>query len=258
MTLIRALVALPFGLVFGSFLTVVVHRVPKGESIVAPRSRCPACGAEIRPRDNIPLLSWLLLRGRCRGCGTRISPIYPLLELATAALVVGAAARFGERPWVAVLMALFLALMPAVAVIDLRHRIIPNRIVLPALPAAAAYIAVADLLDGGLRIVPAALGFLAYGGFFLLIALISPKGLGMGDVKLVALLGLVLGSLGFRYVPVAAGVAIVLGGVGGIVALLAGRGRKSAIPYGPFLCAGAVVAVFLAPQIADAYLRIVV
>jgi leader peptidase (prepilin peptidase)/N-methyltransferase len=254
-TLIRALVALPFGLVFGSFMTVVAYRVPKGESIVAPRSRCPSCGAAIHPRDNIPVFSWVLLRGRCRGCGTRISVSYPLLELSVAGLCVAAAARFGERPWVAVLTALFLALLPAIGLIDIWHRIIPNRIVLPALPAFGALIAVANLFDGGPRIVPALLGSLAYGGAFLLIAIVSPRGLGMGDVKLVTLLGLVLGSLGFRYVAVGAGVAIALGGVAGIVALVSGRDRKTAIPYGPFLCAGAAASVFLAPQIAGAYLN---
>ena len=122
---LRALVALPFGLAIGSFMTVVVSRVPAGESVVRPRSRCPACGAEIANRDNVPVVSWVLLRGRCRACGERISASYPLLELTTEALVVAGAVVF-ERAWVAVMMAAFLALMPAISWIDIRHRIIPN------------------------------------------------------------------------------------------------------------------------------------
>jgi leader peptidase (prepilin peptidase) / N-methyltransferase len=127
---LRALVALPFGLVLGSFMTVAVHRLPKGESVVSPRSRCPGCGAEIGARDNIPVLSWLLLRGRCRRCGEPISVEYPLIELATAGLVVLAAIRY-SNPWQAVLVGGLLALMPGVALIDLRHRIIPNRLMYP-------------------------------------------------------------------------------------------------------------------------------
>ncbi len=129
---IRAIVALPFGLGVGSFMTVAVYRLPRGESVIRPRSRCPACGAEIGARDNIPVLSWLLLRGRCRRCGERISVEYPLLELTTAALVVLAAIRY-PNPWQAVLVGGLLALMPGIALIDLRHRIIPNRLTYPSL-----------------------------------------------------------------------------------------------------------------------------
>jgi leader peptidase (prepilin peptidase)/N-methyltransferase len=249
---LRALVALPFGLVVGSFMTVAVYRLPKGESIVRPRSRCPACGAEIGARDNVPVLSWLLLRGRCRRCGERISVIYPLLELVTAGLVVLAAIRY-PNPWQASLVGGLLALMPGIALIDLRHRIIPNRLTYPALLLFTAIVLLARLIGGVGDPVRAGIGLLLYGGILFLIAVVS-RGMGMGDVKLAALIGLVLGSLGLRFVGVAAGSAIVFGGIGGLVALAMGRGRKSAIPFGPSLAAGAVVAGLWGEQIASWYI----
>lgn len=257
MTWLRIAVAVPLGLAFGSFLTVVTHRVPKGESLVAPRSRCPECGTRLRNADNIPVVSWLLLRGRCRSCGARISPMYPLTEIATAGLFAAAALTF-DRVWVSVMIAPFLGLMVALAIIDLRHRIIPNRVVYPSLLAFAAYIVVVGLAGGGLDVIRAGIGMLAYGGVLLLVAIVSPKGMGMGDVKLAALIGLVLGSVGLRYMTVAGGAGVLLGGVGAIVALIAGASRKHAIPFGPFLAAGALVAAFLAPQISSVYLRHVI
>ena len=243
-----------FGLAFGSFLTVVVHRVPRKESIVRPGSRCPRCGTPLRTRDNVPLFGYLLLWGRCRQCGERISPIYPLLEVASGALFVATAIEF-ERDLVAGIVAPFLGVMVALAVIDLRNRVLPNRIVYPSLVIAAAAIAVGAVFDGGVDAARAAIGFAAYGGSLLLLALIYPAGLGMGDVKLVALIGLVLGSLSLAHVAVAAGVGFAAGGVFGIGALLVRRaGRKTQIPFGPFLAAGAVVAAFLGPEIADLYL----
>ena len=250
---LRAIVALPFGLALGSFMTVVVDRVPKGESIVAPRSRCPSCGAEIEARDNVPVLSWLLLHGRCRACGEPISPVYPLIELATAAGVVGAAARF-DRVWVGILMGALMAMMPAISVIDIRHRIIPNRLMYPSLVAFPVLIVAAWVTHGGTDPVRALLGGLLFGGGLLLVALVS-RGMGMGDVKLAAVIGLVMGAVGLRYVGVAAGSAVVLGGVGGMVALLLGRGRKAAIPFGPYLAAGAVVSAFLGEPLSSWYLH---
>jgi leader peptidase (prepilin peptidase)/N-methyltransferase len=250
---LRALVAFPFGLAIGSFMTVVVARVPAGKSIVRPRSRCPRCGTEIRNRDNVPVVSWLLLRGRCRSCGERVSVMYPLLELSTAVLVSGAAAVH-ERPWIAVMVALFLALMPAITWIDIERRIIPNRITYPAFLAFAAYVLVAWLFDGGTDPVRALIGALVYGGGLFLVALVS-RGMGMGDVKLALVIGLVLGSIGLRFVGVAAAGAVVFGGIGGIVALAMGRSRKAMIPFGPYMAAGAVVAAFWGEPIADWYLR---
>jgi leader peptidase (prepilin peptidase) / N-methyltransferase len=243
-----------FGLAFGSFLTVVVHRVPRKESIVRPGSRCPRCGTPLRTRDNVPLFGYLLLRGRCRRCGERISPIYPLMELASGALFVATAIEF-DRGLVAGIVAPFLGVMVALAMIDLRHKVLPNRIVYPSLVIAAAAIAIGALLDGEVDAARAAIGFAAYGGSLLLLALLYPAGLGMGDVKLVALIGLILGSISLSHVAVAAGAGIAAGGVFGIGALLVRRaGRKTQMPFGPFLAAGAVVAAFLGPEIADLYL----
>jgi len=249
---LRALIALPFGLVVGSFMTVAAHRMPKGESVVRPRSRCPSCGAVIGARDNVPVLSWLLLRGRCRRCGTRISVAYPLLELATAGVVVLAAIRHLD-PWRAALVAGLLALMPAAALIDLRHRIIPNRLTYPALLLFPVVLGLAWISGAAVDPVRGLFGLLLYGGVLFLVAVVS-RGMGMGDVKLAALIGLVLGSLGLRYVGVAAGAAIVLGGVGGLVALAMGRSRKSAIPFGPYLATGAIVAGLWGGPIAAWYL----
>lgn len=244
------------GPVIGSFLSVVVHRVPRRESVVRPRSRCPSCGTQLRAVDNVPVVSYLLLRGRCRSCGARISPAYPLLELATAGLFAAAAAAF-DRPYVAAVMAAFLAVLVALAVIDARHRILPNRIVYPAVPAFAVLLALGALLGEGFDLRGAAIGFLGYGGGLLLVALVSPRGMGMGDVKLAALIGLVVGSLGAELVLVAAGVGILLGGVAAVGALLAGWGRKQAIPFGPFLAAGAAAAVLAGDRLARLYLDLV-
>ena len=249
---IRAIVALPFGLGVGSFMTVAVHRLPRGESVVRPRSRCPSCGAEIGNRDNVPVLSWLLLRGRCRRCGARISVEYPLLELATAGLVVLAAIRY-PNPWHIALVGGLLALMPGIALIDLRHRIIPNRLMYPSLILFPVVVVLAWLVGDATDPVRGAIGLLLYGGILFVVAIVS-RGMGMGDVKLAALIGVVLGSLGLRFVGVAAGAAIVFGGLGGVVALAMGRGRKSAIPFGPYLAAGAVVAGLWGQEIASWYI----
>jgi leader peptidase (prepilin peptidase) / N-methyltransferase len=248
---LRALVALPFGLAIGSFMAVIVARVPEGHSVLRPRSRCPRCDAEIRNRDNVPVVSWLFLGGRCRSCGERISVMYPLLELSTAVLVAGAAAAY-DRPWIAVMLALFLALTPAITWIDIERRIIPNRITYPAFLGFAGYVVIAWLFDGGTDPPRALIGALLYGGGLFLVALVS-RGMGMGDVKLALVIGVVLGSIGLRYVGVAAAGAVLFGGVGGIVALAAGRNRKAMIPFGPYMAAGAVVAAFWGEQIADWY-----
>ena len=175
-------VAAVFGLAIGSFMTVVAARVPAGESVVAPRSRCPRCGATIRMRDNIPVLSWLLLRGRCRDCGERIPVRYPILELSTAILMAAPFFVY-ESIWVACGVAALLALMPVISVIDLEHRIIPNKIVYPALIAFPIYLVVANRFGAPVDLVRMVIGFLAYGGVLFIVALVS-RGMGMGDVKL--------------------------------------------------------------------------
>ncbi len=251
------LVALFFllGLLFGSFLTVVIHRIPAGESIVRPRSRCPACGTEIGARDNVPVVSWLLLRGRCRACGARISAEYPLVELATAALFAASAALV-DPVYAASLAAPFLGIMLAIAVIDARHRVVPNRIVFPTLALFAVAIVVGDLVGGGVDAVDGGIGLALYGVPLFLVAVAVPQGMGMGDVKLAALIGLVLGSFGLSYVGVAAGVGVIGGGIGALVALVLGAGRRDQIPFGPFLAGGAVVAALLGPRISDLYLSL--
>jgi leader peptidase (prepilin peptidase)/N-methyltransferase len=254
MTWLRVLVAVPFGLVIGSFLTVVVDRVPAGESVVAPRSRCPSCGTPITPRDNIPMVSWLLLRGRCRSCGAWIPARYPLIELVTAGLFGAAAARF-ENPWLIVAASAFLADLLALSLIDLDHKILPNKIVYPSLIAFPVYLLVATVAGAPFDLLDSMIGFLAYGGAMLVVAIVSPRGMGMGDVKLAALIGLVVGAFDLPSVAVAAGLAILLGGVGAVAALAMGKGRKAAVPFGPFLAAGAALALFWGPAIADAYLR---
>lgn len=248
----RIAVFLPFGLVFGSFLTVLIHRVPAGESVLRPRSRCPSCGTPLRSVDNIPLVSWLALRGRCHACGARIPAVYPLTELATGALFVAVALRY-EDWWVAAMLAAFTGILTALAVIDIRTKKLPNRILYPSIVATAAYLVVARLAGASVDLLDAGIGFLAYGGGLLIVALIAPRGMGMGDVKLVAFIGLVLGAVALESVPVAAGLGILFGGVGAIVALVRGAGRKHALPFGPFLAAGAIVAVFVGTQIADLY-----
>jgi leader peptidase (prepilin peptidase) / N-methyltransferase len=256
MTWVRVLVALPLGLAFGSFLTLAVHRVPAGESVVRPRSRCPSCETPLRAGDTVPIVSWIALRGRCHACGARVSVAFPLTELATGGLFVAAALAF-EDVWTAALLAPFLGLLFALSVIDIRHHKIPNRLVYPALVLSAGWVVVADLAGSELSAPSAAIGFVAYGVGLLIVALISPSGMGMGDVKLAALAGLVLGSLGLDHVAVAAGLGILFGGVGAIVALVAGAARKTKIPYGPYLAAGAAVATFAGGRIADAYLGLI-
>jgi len=253
--IVQAVAFALFGLVVGSFLTVVVYRVPRGESVIAPRSRCPSCGAPIRARDNIPVVSWVLLRGKCRACKARIAGRYPLTELANGALWVAASVKYGDDIYTAVVVAVFFSLLLAVSLIDLEHKIIPNHIVYPAVPFFAALLLGGFGLGRGYSLVGAAIGFLAYGGGLVLVSLLYPRGMGMGDGKLAALVGLVLGALGGRLVAVAAALAFFLGGLGGVAALSFGKaGRKQAIPFGPFIAAGAVLSALFGVQIADWYL----
>jgi leader peptidase (prepilin peptidase) / N-methyltransferase len=246
----------PAGLLFGSFLTVLIHRLPRREGVVRGRSRCPRCGAEIQARDNVPVVSWVVLRGRCRSCGERISPEYPLIELGTAALFAGAALAFDDLI-AALLVAPFLGLMLAIGLIDARWRIVPNAIVYPALGIYLVTLVVVQLTGGGASAVRGLLGLAVYAGPLFLLALAVPGGMGMGDVKLAAVIGLVLGSLGLAYVGVAAGVGILAGGLGAILAMaVLGYRRRQQIPFGPFLAAGAVVAAFAAPAISGLYLSL--
>jgi leader peptidase (prepilin peptidase) / N-methyltransferase len=253
--LVRLAISLPLGLAFGGFLTVAIHRVPAEESLVKPPSRCPSCGTPLRKAYTIPVVSWVGLRGRCHACRAGISAVYPLTELACGALFVAVALVY-EDVWQAVLLAPFSGLLVALSVIDIRHHRIPNVLVGPAILVSAGFVVVADLAGGHLDALRGLLGFLAYGVGLLIVALIAPNGMGMGDVKLAGLIGLVLGSIGLGLVGVAAGAGILFGGVGAIVALLLGANRKSRVPYGPFMAAGALLAVFAGASIADAYLSL--
>jgi leader peptidase (prepilin peptidase) / N-methyltransferase len=206
--------------------------------------------------DNIPVVSYAVLRGRCRQCGARVSPEYPLTELATGLLFAAAAAVHPDL-FVAGLVALFLAIMLAVGLIDARWRIVPNRIVYPGLLVALGALIVGDVAGAPVDAVRGLFGLAIYAGPLFLVALVVPHGMGMGDVKLAALIGLVLGSLGLAYVAVAAGVGIVVGGLGAIVAMAVFRlGRKQHIPFGPFLAGGAAVAALAGRPIADLYLSL--
>ena len=247
------MIAAVVGAVFGSFLNVVAYRLPRGESLSRPRSRCPRCETPIRPYDNVPVLSWLALRGRCRSCRGAIPWRYPLVEAMTGLLCALVVLDKGLDEDALLGLALVLLLIP-VTLIDLDHRIIPNRLTYPAFLVFAAAIVLAWLVDAPVDPVSGAIGVALYGGFLFIVALISPKGMGLGDVKLTAVIGLVLGSIGLRFVGVAAGAAIVLGGVGGIVALAMGRSRKDAIPFGPYIAVGAVVGGLWGEPLAAWYL----
>jgi leader peptidase (prepilin peptidase)/N-methyltransferase len=246
-----ALVALAFlaGLAAGSFATAVAHRVPRGIGIGASRSRCPHCGAQIAARDNIPVFSWLLLRGRARCCGALISPRYPLTELAVGILfaVTVIVHRHDSVADIAIDL-VFITTLAAITLTDLEQRIIPNKILLAAAIVCVAIAAPTD--PGGLpeRFIAAA----AAGGILFLVVFAYPKGMGLGDVKLAATMGLFLG----RAVAPAIFAALLIGSVVGL-ALIARHGsaaRKMAIPFGPFLALGGIIGILAGDQIMDAYL----
>jgi leader peptidase (prepilin peptidase)/N-methyltransferase len=235
------------GLVAGSFLNVVIARLPDRRSLVHPRSQCPSCGVPVRPYDNVPVLSWFLLRGRCRSCGERISSRYPVVEALTAglcALVIVAKGTDWDA-WLGI--AMVLVLVP-IAFIDLDHRIIPNRILLPAAVVALAILAVGrpDRLPEHL------IAGAAAGGFLLIAAVAYPRGMGMGDVKLAAVLGLYLGR-SVAPAMLAALLAGTLVGAGLMASKGAYAGRKTAVPFGPFLALGALVGLFAGPELVDWY-----
>jgi leader peptidase (prepilin peptidase)/N-methyltransferase len=238
-----------FGAVFGSFLNVVAYRLPRRESLVAPGSHCTACGAPVRPFDNIPVLSWLILRGHCRDCSAPISPRYPLVEAATALLCGGAVLAHDSASGIALSVALVLVLVPA-ALIDLEHRIIPNR--LTALGAVLA-IALGTALDPSGELARLAAGAAA-GGFLFVAALAYPRGMGMGDVKLAGVMGLFLGSA----VAPAMLIGMLTGVVVGIVVMArkgVAAGRKTKVPFGPFLALGGIVATFAGSQLVHLYVH---
>jgi leader peptidase (prepilin peptidase)/N-methyltransferase len=234
------------GAIVGSFLNVVIHRLPRGQSLVRPRSHCPGCGMPVSPRDNVPVVSWLLLRGRCRGCGERISARYPLVELLTAAAFVAVALVRGLDDDLAVQLP-FAAMLVAVAAIDLDHRIVPNKILLPAAVWAVAGSALVRPGELPELLVAGGAAFSA----LLVVALVHPAGMGMGDVKLAGVMGLYLGA------SIAPGllIAFLTGSIAG-VATMAREGasaRKKALPFAPFLALGGLVALLAGPELVSLY-----
>jgi leader peptidase (prepilin peptidase) / N-methyltransferase len=235
------------GAIAGSFLNVVAYRLPRHESLITPASHCPECGTPVRPYDNIPILSYLLLRGRCRSCSARISRRYPLVEALTAGLCAGAVLAHPAAAGLTLSVALILLLVPA-ALIDLEHRIIPNR-----LTAAGAVIALAlgtalDPAGEPERLIAGA----GAGGVLLIAALAYPGGMGMGDVKLAGVMGLFLG----RAVAAAVMIALIAGVVVGALVIArkgARAGRKTAVPFGPFLALGGLVSVFAGQDLVSLY-----
>ncbi len=254
MTALLALGLVPLGLVVGSFLNVVIHRVPEKQSVVRPRSHCPRCDATLKPWDNVPVVSWLLLHGRCRNCRGAISIRYPLVEVTTAALFVAAAVRLGADPVLPAFLVVFAALL-AISAVDLERYIVPNRILYPALFMAAPLLVVAAILDGdwsSLR--DAALGGALAWVLLFAIHMASPKGMGFGDVRLAGLIGMLLGWLSIGHVLLGLFLAFLTAAVTGVGLMVTGvRGRKDRVPFGPFLALGAITAVFVGGPVLSWY-----
>lgn len=243
------------GLVVGSYLTVLIERVPKRISVVRPVSRCPSCEQPLSVGDLIPVLSWIRAQGRCRYCGERTGLRYPLVELGTAALFAVTAARIGADPALPGYL-LFVAALVAISVIDLDHFIIPNRIVYPTLFASVPLLTFAAVVDGdGAALARAAIGGLLAWLGLLVIHLISPRGMGFGDVRLASVIGVYAGWISYTHVLLAIFLGFFVAAIVGILLLLTRRrGRKDPVPFGPFLAIGAIVAVLAGDEILDWWL----
>ncbi|PCN48531.1 prepilin peptidase [Curtobacterium sp. 'Ferrero'] len=267
---VLVVLAAVLGLLVGSFLNVVVYRVPAGLSVVAPASACPECGHPIRRRDNVPVLSWMLLRGRCRDCAAPISARYPLVEAGTATLFAvaaiaavpsapgaGAAPRSTAAALVLVIALLYLmAVSVALALIDIDTHTLPNAIVYPSAVVLAGLLAVVTMLSGDLgALARAGIGAVVLGGAYLALAVVVPGGMGLGDVKLAVVLGLVLAYLGWGPLAVGAFAAFIVGGTVAIAMLLTKRVRwRGGVPFGPSMLAGAWIGIVFGHAIWNQYL----
>lgn len=239
-----------FGLAVGSFLNVVIHRVPRNESIVSPGSRCPSCETAIKGYDKIPVLSWLALRGKCRNCDEPIPVRYPLVELGCSLLFSGLAARLGFRIELLAFLAMFAGLL-ALSVIDIELLVLPKRIVYPTLAVVASLLLVASATSGDWnRMVDAIECSLAWFALFFLMNLASPRILGFGDVRLSLVLGLGLGWLGWRYAILGFFAANLIGALTGLTLIAVKKmSRDQPVPYGVFLALGTGVAIFAGPEL---------
>jgi leader peptidase (prepilin peptidase)/N-methyltransferase len=247
-----------FGLMMGSFANVVIYRVPQGRSIVRPASACPACGAPVRSWDNIPVISWLVLRGRCRDCHARISVRYPVIEALVGALFAGVGLRFGLS-WTGVGEAALAAGLVVLAFIDLDHMLLPKKIVYATMTiVATVFVAGAATGTQWHRLLVAAISAVVPWALFFVINFIAPRALGFGDVRLALLIGFGLGWLGAGYALLGFLVASVLGSVVGLTMIALGKaGRRTPIPFGTFLAAGAMVAVLAGAPVVNWYAALV-
>jgi len=245
------------GLLVGSFLNVVIHRVPRDESLLRPGSRCPTCLAPIQPWHNVPVLGYVLLRGRCASCGARISPVYPVVELTTAVLFLAVTWRLASWDLLSALPAYlyFTAMGIALTIIDLRVRRLPNAIVLPSYPVVLALLVLSAAIEGDwAALVRGLIGGAVLFGFYFLLAFIYPAGMGFGDVKLAGIIGGALAYLSWGTLVIGTFLGFLLGAVVGLALMAVKRaGRKTAIPFGPWMLAGAMVAVFAADPLAQFY-----
>jgi len=255
LTALVAAISGVYGLVIGSFLNVVIWRVPRKESVVKPASHCPSCDTAISPRDNLPVISWLALRGRCRSYNERISFRYPFIELVTAGLYAVVGARFSHS-WALPAYLVLTGGLIALSVIDLETYLLPNRIVYPVGIAGGVLLVFAALVMGDWSALGrAAEGAVAAFAFFYVVHFISPGGMGFGDVRLSFVLGMFLGWLGWAYVFFGLFAGFVYGAVVGIgvLAVEGARGRKRQIPFGPFLALGTMTLIFFGGPIVDWY-----
>ncbi|RJP32455.1 MAG: prepilin peptidase [Actinobacteria bacterium] len=242
-----------FGLVVGSFDNVAIYRIPEGKSLWAPRSFCPQCGTTIAWYDNVPLVSYIVLRGRCRHCAKHIPVRYPLVELISGSLWLAVFAKAGFTWSIELLPNLFLVtILIIVSGIDLQKQIIPNKVIVPSIPIALACMGIVALVRGDYHVITDSLIGFAVGAVPLgILALALPRGMGMGDAKLAALTGIILG---WRSEIIALFAGFFLGAIVGVLLMSLGKkGRKSRIPFGPFLSAGAIIALFWGPSLWDLY-----